>query len=68
MGCKNFGDYHDVYLKIDVLLLASVFEKFRDVCLDVYNLDPACFYSAPNLSWDAMLVTTGVELELLARL
>ncbi|XP_075240282.1 uncharacterized protein LOC142335839 [Convolutriloba macropyga] len=65
MGCKNFGDYHDVYLKIDVLLLASVFEKFRDVCLDVYNLDPACFYSAPNLSWDAMLVTTGVELELL---
>ena len=65
MGCKNFGDYHDVYLKIDVLLLASVFEKFCDVCLDVYKLDPACFYSVPKLSWDAMLVTTGVELELL---
>ena len=65
MNCKTFGDYHDFYLTVDVFLLACVFEKFRDVCLEVYRLDPACFYSAPNLSWDAMLITTGVELELL---
>ena len=64
-SCKNFGDYHDIYLKVDVFLLADIFEKFRMVCLDVYQLDPAHFYSAPNLSWDAMLSTTKVELELL---
>ena len=46
-GCTNFGDYHDVYLKTDVLLLADIFEKFRSVCLNVYQLDPAHFYSAP---------------------
>ena len=59
-GCKNFGDYHDAYLQTDV------FELFRSVCIRVYRLDPAYFYSAPNLSWDAMLVTIDVELGLLS--
>ena len=63
--CQNFGDYHDLYLKLDVLLLADVFERFRDVCEKVYELDPVYFYSAPNLSWEAMLATTGVKIELL---
>ena len=48
IGCTNLGDYHDVYLKTDVLLQADSFEKFRSVCLSVYQLHPAHFYSAPN--------------------
>ena len=64
--CNSFGDYHDAYLQTDVFLLADVFELFRSVCIKVYRLDPAYFYSAPNLSWDAMLVTTEVELGLLS--
>ena len=62
--CSNFGDYHDAYLQIDVYLLADVFELFRTVCISVYRLDPAYFYSAPYLSWDAKLVATGVNLSL----
>ena len=62
--CDNFGDYHDAYLETDVFLLADVFELFRSVCINVYRL--AYFYSAPNLSWDAMLITTDVELGLLS--
>ena len=65
LAWNEFGDYHDAYLKIDVFVLADVFEKFRDVCMKVYQLDPAHFYSAPNLSWDAMLITTKVKIELL---
>ena len=64
-GCQNLGDYHDVYLKIDVLLLADIFQKFRSVCLNVYRLDPSHFYSAPNLSWESMLISTRVKLGLL---
>ena len=64
--CNNFGDYHDAYLETDVFLLAYVFELFRSVCINVYCLDPAYFCSAPNLSWDAMLITTDVELGLLS--
>ena len=63
--CRNLGDYHDVYLRTDVLILGDFFQKFREACMQVYNLDPAHFYSAPNLSCDAMLITTGVKLELL---
>ena len=48
--CRNLGDYHDVYLRTDVLILGDIFQKFREVCIQVYNLDPAHFYSAPNLS------------------
>ena len=60
---KNMGDYHDHYLKKDVLLLADVFEKFIDTCLKYYGLDPCHYFSAPGLSWDAMLKMTGIELE-----
>ena len=59
-------DYHDLYLKSDVLLLADVFENFRDVCLTNYELDPAWYYTAPGLAWDAALKKTEVELELLS--
>ncbi|CAB4012234.1 Gastrula zinc finger [Paramuricea clavata] len=65
-GCRSLGDYHDLYLKTDVLLLADVFEDFRRVCLDNYKLDPAHYISAPGLSWDAMLKRTGVKLDLLS--
>ena len=60
---KNMGDYHDHYLKKDVLLLADVFEKFIDTCLKYYELDPCHYLSSPGLSWDAMLKMTGVKLE-----
>ena len=60
---KNMGDYHDHYLKKDVLLLADVFEKFIDTCLKYYELDPCHYFHAPGLSWDAMLKMTGVKLE-----
>ena len=64
-GNKNMGDYHDLYLKNDVLLLADVFENFRETCLKYYKLDPAHYYTAPGLSWDACLKMSGVNLELL---
>ena len=57
------GDYHDHYLKKDVLLLADVFEKFIGTCLKYYGLDPCHYFSSPGLSWDAMLKMTGVKLE-----
>ena len=60
---KNMGDYHDHYLKNDVLLLADVFEKFLDTCLKYYELDPCHYFSAPGLSWDALLKMTDVKLE-----
>ena len=60
---KNMGDYHDHYLKKDVLLLADVFEKFIGTCLKYYGLDPCHYFSSPGLSWDAMLKMTGVKLE-----
>ena len=63
--CNTFGEYHDPYLKTDVLLLADVFENFRNVCLTTYELDPSHYYTAPGLSWDAMLKHTQVQLELI---
>ena len=62
---KNLGEYHDLYLKSDVLLLADVFEEFRNVCMENYSLDPAWYYTSPGLSWDALLKHSGVKLELL---
>ena len=58
---KNMGDYHDLYLKTDVILLTNVFESFRSVCLSNYGLDPAHFYTAPGLAWKACLKKTGVN-------
>ena len=62
---KNFGDYHDLYVQSDTILLADVFENFRDKCIELYELDPAHFSSAPGLAWQAYLKKTGVKLELL---
>ena len=62
---KILGDYHDLYLKTDVLLLANVFETFRKTCLEHYQLDPAHFYTSPGLAWQACLKKTGINLELI---
>eukprot|EP00794_Sanderia_malayensis_P002657 gene2657-biopygen2200 len=64
--CQTFQDYHELYLKTDVLLLADVFESFRKQSLKFYKLDPAHYLTAPSLAWDAMLKMTGVTLELLS--
>ena len=57
------SDYHDHYLKNDILLLAEVFEKFINACLKFYKLDPCHYFSSAGLSWDAMLKMTDVKLE-----
>ena len=62
----NLGGYHDLYVESDTLLLAHVFESFRDKCMEIYELDPAHFLSAPRLVWQACLKKIGVELELLS--
>ena len=62
---KNLGDYHDLYVQSDTLLLADVFENFRNTCLKVYELNPANFLSLPGLAWQACLKKTSTELELL---
>ena len=62
---NNLGDYHDLYVRSGTLLLADVFENFRNVCLINYELDPAHFVSLPGLEWHACLKKTNVELELL---
>ena len=63
--CTDIGDYHDLYVQCDTLLLADVFEKFRDTCIEIYGLDPSYFLSAPGLAWQACLKKTEVKLELL---
>ena len=63
--CTNIGDYHDLYVQTDTLLLAGVFEKCGDKCIEIYGLDPSYFYSAPGLAWQACLKKTDVKLELL---
>ena len=62
---KNLGEYHDLSVQSDTLLLADVFENFRNTCLKVYELDPAHFLSLPGLAWQACLKKTHVKLELL---
>ena len=64
-NCSTLGDYHDIYLETDVLLLADVFENFRRTALSTYKLDPAHYYTLPGYSWDALLKLTNVSLELL---
>ena len=63
--CQTLQDYHDPYLKTDVLLLADVFENFRKTCLKHYKLDPCHYYTAPGLAWDACLKETKQNLQLL---
>ena len=62
---KNLEDYHNLYNQADVLLLADVFENFKDICIKNYNLDHAHYYTAQGLAWDAALKLTEVKLELL---
>ena len=63
--CQTIGDYHDLYLRTDVLLLADVFENFRKTAMATYGLDPAHYLTLPGYSWDCLLKLTNVELELL---
>ena len=65
---KNMGEYHDLYLKSDILLLADVFENFRKTCLEYYKLDPCHYFTSPGLSWDAMLKMTDIKLELMTNI
>ena len=62
---NNLGDYHDLYVRSDTLLLADIFENFRNACLNYYDLDPAHLISLPGLAWQACLKKTNVELELI---
>ena len=65
---KDLGDYHDLYLKTNVLLLSNIFETFRTTCLEHFAIDPAHFYTSPGLAWQACLKKTEVSLELLTKL
>ena len=62
---KNLGDYHDLYVQSDTSLLGYIFENFRNKCIEMYELDPAHFLSAPGLAWQGCLKKPGIELELL---
>ncbi len=64
--CKTMRDYHDLYLKTDVLLLADVMTEFRKTCKKAYGLDALHYYTSPGLAWDAMLKYTGIELDLIS--
>ena len=64
-GIKNMGEYHDLYLRTDVILLENLFKSFRQFCLDNYELDSSHFYTAPGLAWKACSKKTGIKLELL---
>ena len=59
------GEYHDLYLKCDILLLADVFENFRKTCLTYYGLDPLHYVTSPGLAWDAMFKMTKMNLDLI---
>ena len=61
---KNLGEYHDLYVQSDTLLLSDVFENFRNMCIEVYEF-PALFLSLPGLAWQACLKKTNIKLELL---
>ena len=63
--CNNIGDYYDLYVQSDTLLLADVFEKFRNKFLEIYGLDPSYLYSAPGLAWKSTLKISKSKLELI---
>ena len=60
---NNMREYHDLYLKLDILLLADIFENFRAVSINTYKLDPCHYYTAPGLAWDAALLLSNVKLD-----
>lgn len=66
--CKNMTDYSNLYLKTDVLLLADVFEEFRNISIKTYGLDSAHAYSLPGYAWQCMLYITGQTFQLLTEL
>ena len=61
---KNLGEYHDLYVQFDTVLLADVFKKFRDTCLEIYGLDPVHYVLLLGLAWDACVKITNVKLKL----
>ena len=61
---NSLGDYHNLYVQGDTLILADVFEKFRDKNIEIYEIDPALIFSAPGLSWQICLKKSGTKLEL----
>ena len=61
---KSLGEHHDFYVQSDTLLLADVFEKFRNMCLEIYEFDPAKYFSTIGLAWQAALKKTKVKLDL----
>ena len=63
---KNMGEYHDLYMLTDVLLLADVFENFRKEAMTYYKLDPAHYFTLPGYAWDAMLLMTEINLDLIS--
>ena len=65
---NTMSDCHDLYLKTDVLLLVEVFEKFIEICLNYYGLDPCQYFRISQLSWDAMLKMTEIELQLISNI
>ena len=65
---KDLGEYHDLYVQSDTLLLADIFQKFRNMCIEIYELDSAKFLSSPGLAWQAALKKTKVKLDLLTNI
>ena len=63
--CKKILDYHNIYLKLDVLLLSDIWNNFRETCMNNYKLDASYYYTSPGLSWSSMLKITNIELELI---
>ena len=63
-GMQNMGEYHDLYVQSDTIMLTDIFENFRNNCMKIYELDPAHFLSAPGLTWEACLKQTKIKLEL----
>lgn len=63
---RDMGEYHDLYLRSDIILLADVFQNFKKTCLNYYGLGPCHYFTSPGLAWDAMLKITGVKLELIS--
>jgi len=62
---ENMGEYHDLCLMSDILLLADAFANFRKTCIEYYKLDPCHYFTSPGLSWDSMLKMTNIKLELI---
>ena len=63
--CTDIDEYHDLYVQSDTLLLADVLENFRNMCLEIYDVDPIYFVSSPGLAWQVCLKKTEVKLELI---